>query len=101
MIHPTDEQLLSGIAKALKDTVLPELARGSLKDAALSALKILLWAKLKGTKDGAIEFTAVPADLAAIKEKLGAESLEYALLDRKLLGQPIAYRIPSAEELGL
>ena len=29
MIHPTDEQLLSGIAKALKDTVLPELARGS------------------------------------------------------------------------
>jgi hypothetical protein len=29
MIHPTDEQLLSGIATALKDTVLPELARGS------------------------------------------------------------------------
>ena len=79
----------------------PELARGSLKDAALSALKILLWAKLKGTKDGAIEFTAVPGDLAAIKEKLGPESLEVALLDRKLLGQPIAYRIPRAEELGL
>jgi len=29
MIHPTDEQLLEGIAAALKDTVLPELARGS------------------------------------------------------------------------
>jgi len=79
----------------------PTLERGSLKEAALSALKILLWAKLKGTKDGAIEFSAVPTDLAAIKEKLGTESLEYALLDRKLLGQPIAYRIPSADELGL
>ena len=42
----------------------PELARGSLKDAALSALKILLWAKLKGTKDAAIEFSAVPNDIA-------------------------------------
>ena len=29
MIYPTDEQLLGGIAKALKDTVLPELERGS------------------------------------------------------------------------
>jgi hypothetical protein len=29
MIYPTDEQLLAGIAAALKDTVLPELARGS------------------------------------------------------------------------
>jgi hypothetical protein len=29
MIHPTDQQLLGGIATALKDTVLPELARGS------------------------------------------------------------------------
>jgi hypothetical protein len=29
MIYPTDEQLLAGIATALKDTVLPELERGS------------------------------------------------------------------------
>jgi len=29
MIHPTDEQLLGGIARALRDTVLPELERGS------------------------------------------------------------------------
>jgi proteasome alpha subunit len=79
----------------------PELARGSLKDAALSALKILLWAKLKGTKDGAVEFSAVPSDLAAIKEKLGGDALEFGLLDRKLLGQPIAYRVPTADELGL
>jgi hypothetical protein len=29
MIYPTDEQLLAGIAAALKDTVLPDLARGT------------------------------------------------------------------------
>ncbi len=29
MIHPTDQQLLGGIADALRDTVLPDLARGS------------------------------------------------------------------------
>ena len=29
MIYPDDRQLLGGIADALKDTVLPELARGS------------------------------------------------------------------------
>ena len=29
MIYPTDDQLLGGIAQALKDTVLPDLARGS------------------------------------------------------------------------
>jgi proteasome alpha subunit len=79
----------------------PELARGTLKDSALSALKILLWAKLKGTKDGAIEFSAVPGDVAGIKEKLGSDTLEVGLLDRKLLGQPIAYRVPSNDELGL
>jgi proteasome alpha subunit len=79
----------------------PELARGSLKDAALSALKILLWARLRATKDDSIEFSAVPNDLAAIKEKLGPDAaFEVGLLDRKLLGQPIAYRVPTADELG-
>lgn len=29
MIYPTDEQLLAGIAEALKDTVLPDLERGT------------------------------------------------------------------------
>ena len=29
MIYPNDRQLLGGIADALKDTVLPDLARGS------------------------------------------------------------------------
>jgi proteasome alpha subunit len=80
----------------------PSMDRGSLPAAALSALKILLWAKLKGTKDGAIDFAAVPAELAALKEKLGSDvALECALLDRKLLGQPIAYRVPTSEELGI
>ena len=64
-------------------------------------MRLLVWAKLKGTKDQGIEFSAVPTDVAALKEKLGTESLEFALLDRKLLGQPIAYRVPTSEELGI
>jgi proteasome alpha subunit len=79
----------------------PTLERGSLKAAAKSTLQLLLWAKLRGLKDQGIEFSAVPSELAELKEKLGTEGLEFALLDRSLLGQPIAYRIPSAGELGL
>jgi len=79
----------------------PTLERDSLKSAALSALRLLVWAKLRGTKDQGIEFAAVSTDVAALKEKLGAEDLEYALLDRALLGKPIAYRVPTADELGL
>jgi proteasome alpha subunit len=77
------------------------LERGTLKTAALSALRLLVWAKLRGTKDQGIEFAAVSTDVAQLKEKLGAEGLEFALLDRTFLGQPITYRVPSAEELGL
>jgi proteasome alpha subunit len=77
------------------------LERGDWKTTALSALKLLVWAKLRGTKDQGIEFAAVPGDLAALKEKLNGDTLEFALLDRALLTQPIMYRIPSADELGL
>jgi proteasome alpha subunit len=79
----------------------PTLERDTLKSATLSALKLLLWAKLKGTKDEAIEFSDAPNDIAALKEKLGPDGLEVALLDRTLLGRPIAYRIPAPDELGL
>jgi proteasome alpha subunit len=79
----------------------PTLQRDTLKSATLSALKLLLWAKLKGTKDEAIEFSATPNDIAALKDKLGPDGLEFALLDRSLLGQPIAYRVPTPDELGL
>ncbi len=79
----------------------PELARGDLKGAAVSALKLFLWARLRGTKDQGIEFNALPADAAGLKEKLGGDVLEFALLDRALLDQPIMYRVPTADELGL
>lgn len=80
----------------------PVLARDSLKAAALSALRLLVWAKLRGTKDQGIAFAEVSSDIAALKEKLGpGAELEFALLDRSLLGQPITYRIPTADELGL
>ncbi len=81
----------------------PALERDNLKTAAWSALRLLVWAKLRGTKEQAgIAFADVPADMAALREKLGPDvALEFALLDRSLLGQPIAYRVPAADELGL
>jgi proteasome alpha subunit len=77
------------------------LERGSLPAAALSLTRLLLWAKLRGTKDQGIEFSATPTDLSQLKEKLGTDALEFALLDRSLLGKPISYRVPKPEELGL
>lgn len=77
------------------------LARGNLKTTAVSALKLLIWAKLRGTKDQGIDFAALPGDLTALKEKLSGDTLEFAFLDRALLNQPIMYRVPSADELGL
>ena len=78
-----------------------KLERGDLKSAALSALKLFIWAKLRGTKDQGIEFSALPNDVAGLKEKLDGDTLEFAFLDRALLDQPIMYRVPTADELGL
>jgi proteasome alpha subunit len=101
----THGTVISGPRQITKDWVgqspKPTLERDSLKSAALSALRLLVWAKLAGTKDQGIEFAAVPTEVAQLKEKLGAEGLEFALLDRSLLGKPIAYRIPTADELGI
>jgi len=97
--------VISGPRQVTKDWLAqdpkPTLERDSLKAAAFSALRLLVWAKLRGTKDQGIEFPAVPTDLAQLKEKVGPDGLEVALLDRTLLGQPIAYRIPTLDELGL
>jgi proteasome alpha subunit len=97
--------VISGPRQVTKDWIgqqtKPTLERDSLKSAALSALRLLVWAKLRGTKDQGIEFAAVPTDVAALKEKLGGEDLEFALLDRALVGKPISYRVPTADELGL
>lgn len=78
-----------------------ELDRGDLKAAAKSALKLFVWAKLRGTKDQGIEFSALPDDVAGLKEKLSGDALELAYLDRAFLDQPIMYRVPTADELGL
>jgi proteasome alpha subunit len=97
--------VISGPRQVTKDwsaqTPKPTLERNPLKAAAFSALRLLAWAKLRGTKDQGIEFSAVPTEVAALKEKLGADGLEVALLDRALLGHPIAYRVPTLDELGL
>jgi proteasome alpha subunit len=85
------------VAQATK----PTLERNNLKAAAYSALKLLVWAKLRGTKDLGVDFADLPKEVSALKEKLGGDGLEAALLDRSLLGQPIAYRVPTMDELGL
>ena len=78
-----------------------QLEHGSLKEAALSALKLFVWAKLRATKDQGIEFSALPGDVAGLKEKLDGDTLEVALLDRALLEQTVMYRVPTPDELGL
>jgi len=78
----------------------PILERHDLKAAAFSALKMLVWAKLRGTKDQGVAFADVPTNVPALKEKLGVDGLEVALLDRALLDRPIRYRVPSPDELG-
>jgi proteasome alpha subunit len=97
--------VISGPRQVVKDWAAQnpksKLEHDSLKSAALSGLRLLLWAKLRGTKDQGVEFASVPTDIGPLKEKLGAEGLEFALLDRALLGQPIAYRVPTADELGI
>jgi len=102
LVHGT---VISGPRQVAKDWIAqsprPELDRNSLPAAALSALRLLVWAKLRGTKDQGIEFENTPKEPKTLKEKLGVEALEFALLDRSLVGKPIAYRIPSVDELGL
>jgi len=95
---------ISGPRHVTKDwsaqTPKPTLERHDLKAAGFSALKMLVWAKLRGTKDQGIAFADVPTNVPALKEKLGGEGLEVALLDRALLDRPIRYRVPSPDELG-
>ena len=97
--------VIAGPRQVAKDwtaqTPKPTLERHDLKAAAYSALRLLVWAKLRGTKDQGVEFAALPTDVPQLKEKLGAEGFEVALLDRALLGQPISYRVPTMDELGI
>jgi hypothetical protein len=66
MIHPTDEQLLAGIAEALKDTVLPDLARGSVSRKQLqAAIEILRRLAFAGPGKAAA-LAADNADMAAV-----------------------------------
>ena len=79
----------------------PTLERHDLKAAAYSALRLLVWAKLRGTKDQGVAFADVPTTVPALKEKLGSDGLEVALLDRALLDRTIRYRVPTSDELGI
>ena len=71
MIYPDDKQLLGGIADALKDTVLPELARGSAArkqlQAAIETLRRMAFAAPE--RDAAL--AADVADMASVLERIG------------------------------
>jgi len=71
MIHPTDEQLLAGIAAALKDTVLPDLARGSAArkqlQAAIETLRRMAFAA--PGRDAAL--AADNADMESVLRRIG------------------------------
>ena len=71
MIYPNDEQLLGGIAAALKDTVLPDLARGSAArkqlQAAIETLRRMAFAA--GGRDAAL--VADNADMAEVLRHIG------------------------------
>jgi len=71
MIHPTDEQLLAGIAAALRDTVLPELARGSAARKQLQAAIETLRRMAFAAPDRDAALAADNADMAEILEKIG------------------------------
>jgi hypothetical protein len=72
MIHPTDEQLLSGIAEALDGTVLPDLARGSAARKQLrAAIEILQRIAFAGP-DKAAALAADNADMAEVIARIEA-----------------------------
>jgi hypothetical protein len=71
MIYPTDEQLLGGIAKALKDTVLPDLARGSAARKQLQAAIETLRRMAFAAPDRDAVLAADNADMAEVLRVVG------------------------------
>ena len=76
MIRPTDEQLLAGIAEALRDTVLPDLARGSASRKQLqAAIEILRRLAFAGPGKAAA-LAADNEDMAAVIGRIEAVRAE-------------------------
>jgi hypothetical protein len=75
MIYPTDEQLLAGIADALKDSVLPDLARGTAArkqlQAAIEILRRMAFAAPGRDAVMAADNADMAEVLAQIREVLG------------------------------
>lgn len=66
----------------------------------LAALRIVAWARMLEKSDQHAEWKDTPQALPELL-KLFPEGLEFAALDRKLVTTQLAYRIPTAAELGL
>jgi len=71
MIHPTDEQLLAGIAAALRDTVLPDLARGSAARKQLQAAIETLRRMAFAAPDRDAALAADNADMESVLRRIG------------------------------
>jgi hypothetical protein len=78
MIHPTDQQLLSGIAEALKDTVLPDLARGSAARRQLQAAIETLRRMAFAAPDRAAALAADVADMEEVIARIEGLLSQYS-----------------------
>ena len=71
MIHPTSADLLKGVENALRETVLPELARGTAARKQLQAALEILHHVAHALPAKAAALAADNADMAEVLEKAG------------------------------
>jgi proteasome alpha subunit len=76
-----------------------------LTTAAKQALRALIWARLRASKDqgekGKTAYADVPEALPDLLKLLDGKTLEVSILDRTRVGKSITYRVPTLAELGL
>jgi hypothetical protein len=101
MIYPTDRQLLGGIADALKDTVLPDLARGSAARKQLQAAIETLRRMAFAAPDRDAALTADNADMAEVlrqvEEVLGRNATLFATSNAIELNQALQAALVDAQ----
>ncbi len=73
MIHPTSTDLLKGVEAALRETVLPELARGTAARKQLQAALEILRHVVHALPAEAAVLAADNADMAEVLAKAGAD----------------------------
>jgi len=101
MIYPTDRQLLGGIADALKDTVLPDLARGSAARKQLQAAIETLRRMAFAAPDRDAALAADNADMAEVlrqvEDVLGRNATAFATGNAIELNQALQAALVNAQ----